>query len=281
MPWWIKIILKIILSRLPIDYQKWSGLDLFRHGNPNDMLQYIDKFNKHFNLAFSEQKPVDFVCLELGPGDSIATGIIAHSFGAKKTYLFDVGDFAIKDINYYKEFSKKLSKNKIKTPDISEINSFEELLSKFNIIYLKDGLESFQEIPNSSVDMIFSHSVIEHIRLAELPVIISELYRVVSKNGIMSHNIDLMDHLDYSLHSLRFSKSLWESNFFVKSGFYTNRLRYSQIIKIFTEKGFTLTLEESGKWPSVPINLKKIHNEFNHLTKNDLLIRTMHVVAKK
>ena len=107
-PWWLKIIIKIFISRLPINYHQWSSMNLFRHGNPENQFLYVDKFTKHFNLAFPNKKPKDFVCLELGPGDSIATGIIANAFGAKKTYLFDVGDFAIKDINYYKEFSKKI-----------------------------------------------------------------------------------------------------------------------------------------------------------------------------
>jgi hypothetical protein len=280
-PWWLKMIIKIIIYRLPINYHQWSSINLFRHGNPDNQFLYLEKFTKHFNLSFPNKKPKHFVCLELGPGDSIATGIVANAFGAKKTYLLDVGDFVIKDIGYYKKFSEELTKNKIRTPDISEINSFEELLTKFNIIYLESGIESFQEISSSSVDMIFSHSVIEHIRLAELPTIVSELYRVASKKAIMSHNIDLMDHLDYSLNNLRFSKRLWESNFFAKSGFYTNRLRYSQIIKIFRKQGFNLTLQESGRWQSYPISLQKIHNEFNHLEKDDLLIRTMHIVANK
>jgi hypothetical protein len=257
MPWWLKIILKIVLSRLPINYQKWSSFNLFKHGYPENKFLYAEKFIKHFNLAFPDNKPNEFVCLELGPGDSIATGIVANAFGATKTYLVDVGNFAIQDINYYKEFSEELSKNNIKTPDISQINSFEELLSKFNIIYLNDGLKSFQKIPKSSVDLIFSHSAIEHVRLLELPKIIKEMRRVISDNGAISQNIDLMDHLDYSLNSLRFSKKVWESDFFTKSGFYTNRLRCSQIIKYFEDNDFVITYQDNGKWPDYPIDLKK------------------------
>ena len=280
LPWWAKIPLKIILSRLPIDYQKWSGIGLFRHGNPNDMLQYFDKFTKHFNLAFLEHKPVDFVCLEVGPGDSIATGIIAHSFGASKTYLIDVGDFAIKDIDYYKRFIEILKEKYVNTLDIANINSFDELLKKFNIIYMKDGLASLKKLPDESLDFIFSHSAIEHIKLSELPVIINETRRLIRKTGKISHNIDLMDHLEYSLNSLRFSEKTWEGKLFSNSGFYTNRLRYSQIIKLFENSGFNITYKDHGAWKEIPIKKIHLHKSFKNLNEEDLLIRTMHIVGK-
>ena len=256
-PWWLKIILKIFLSRLPINYQKWSLINLFRHGNPDDKFLYAEKFIKHLNITFPDNKPKDFVCLELGPGDSIATGIVAHAFGATKTYLIDVGDFVIKDIEYYKDFSEDLKKNKIRTLDISKVNSFDELLKEFNIIYLNEGLSSLEKIPEASVDFLFSHSTIEHIRLLELPKIINETNRLMKENGRISHNIDLMDHLDYSLNNLRFSEKTWESPLFANSGFYTNRLRYGQIIQLFEEAGFTGV--------SLAKNLKSNNDELNSL----------------
>jgi SAM-dependent methyltransferase len=280
MPWWFKIILKIVLSRLPINYQKWSSINLFKHGYPENKFLYAEKFIKHFNLAFPDNKPNEFVCLELGPGDSISTGIVASAFGATKTYLVDIGDYAIKDIEYYKEFSRELSKNNIETLDISEVNSFDGLLKKFNIIYLKDGLSSLEKIPGLSVDLLFSHSAIEHVRLSELPNVVREMRRLLSENGRMSHNIDLMDHLDYSLNNLRFSKRLWESQIFANSGFYTNRLRYSQILSLFKSFEFDITYTDNGSWKVVPLDSCKLNKEFRCLSDKDLIIRTMHIVLK-
>jgi ubiquinone/menaquinone biosynthesis C-methylase UbiE len=279
-PWWLKILLKIILSRLPINYRHWSLLNLFRHGNPDNKLLYVDKFIKHFNITFTNKKPRDFVCLEIGPGDSIATGIVANAFGASKIYLIDIGDFAVKDIEYYKDFSDILKNNNIKTLDISKVNSFDELLIKFNIVYLKEGLSSLEKIPDSSIDFVFSHSAIEHIRLSELPKIINETKRVIKENGKFSHNIDLMDHLNYSLNSLRFSKKTWEGQLFANSGFYTNRLRYSQIIELFENSGFKIVYKDYGAWKDIPIKKTYLHKSFKDLNKEDLLIRTMHIVGK-
>ena len=55
---------------------------------------------------------------------------------------------------------------------------------------------------------------------------------------MISHQIDLRDHLGGGLNNLRFSDSLWESNFFVKSGFYTNRISFDKMISIFENISF-------------------------------------------
>ncbi len=36
-----------------------------------------------------------------------------------------------------------------------------------NIIYLTEGLKSLREVPDASVDFLFSNTVLEHIRLKE------------------------------------------------------------------------------------------------------------------
>ena len=100
------------------------------------------------------------------------------------------------------------------------------------------------------------------------------------RSGIVSHNIDLMDHLDYSLNSLRFSEKIWEGKIFSNSGFYTNRLRYSQILNLFEISGFNIIYKDHGAWNDIPINKNLIHKSFKNLNDEDLLIRTMHIVGE-
>ena len=49
------------------------------------------------------------VILEIGPGDSIATAIIAHSYGARSV-LLDVDSFAKVNINTYKTLIENLKR---------------------------------------------------------------------------------------------------------------------------------------------------------------------------
>ena len=68
---------------------------------------------------------------------------------------------------------------------------------------------------------------------------VGEFRRIIVNNGKMSHNADLKDHLGgalnnlgSALNNLRFSDCLWESEFMVKSGFYTNRLQHQDILNL-------------------------------------------------
>ena len=63
-----------------------------------------------------------------------------------------------------------------------------------------------------------------------------------------SHAIDLKDHLNYSLNNLRFTDKLWETEFFVNSGFYTNRLSISDITNIYKNIGFRITIMNKLTW---------------------------------
>ena len=80
LPWWFKIISKIILSRLPINYNFWQNIGLFRHGKMDVSNYAIEIFKSHLNKS-NINCLNNKVILEIGPGDSIATAIIAHSYG--------------------------------------------------------------------------------------------------------------------------------------------------------------------------------------------------------
>ena len=84
--------------------------------------------------------------------------------------------------------------------------------------------------------------------------------------------------LNKSLNNLRFSSWIWESNLFSNSGFYTNRLRYSQIIKIFETSGFNVQILKQKKWNKYPINIKLINKEFRNELNEELLISSFNLI---
>lgn len=282
LPWWLKILIKIFIYRIPIGHQYWIKLNLFKHGYPENKELSLEKFKHHLKLTFGDKLPEKYTCLELGPGDSISTGIIAAHNNAVRTYLVDVGNFAIKDINYYRDLIKLIRKTK-NQKEIREIypESYSDILKTYHINYFTNGLHSLRNIPDGSVDFIFSHSVIEHIFLSEIDEVFSELNRICSKGGYISHNIDLMDHLNYSINNLRFSERIWESYFFKNSGFYTNRLRFSQIIELCKRHKFEVIYSDSGQWENIPLDRRKLNKDFRNLSRKDLITRTMHIVLKK
>ena len=107
MKWRLKIFFKILLSKLPIKYSLWKSLGLFKHGRMDSLDYPIKIFNLHIKKAYPKIIPKNLIILELGPGDSIASAIIAYAYGVSKTYLIDVDNYAIQDISFYKELSNK------------------------------------------------------------------------------------------------------------------------------------------------------------------------------
>lgn len=280
--WPLKIAAKIGLSRLPIDYRVWQSLGLFRFGRMDNASYALRIFHLHADRVFPEGLPEGFIALELGPGDSIASALIACAHRAGKILLVDVGDFARKDLDGYRRLAGRLaSEGAPATPDLSQLNSFEELLTVCRAEYWTKGLESLRALPDESVDFIWSHSVLEHIRKHEFDAVMQETHRVLRNGGHASHSIDLMDHLAKSLNNLRFPESVWESEFMANSGFYTNRLRFSQIEDSMTRAGFAVTTSNRGCWPELPLARDKLNRQFRDMPEDDLLTRTAYFLLTK
>ena len=96
MPWWGKIGIKLVLARLPLAYDFWQRLGLFRHGHMDSAVYALGVFEWHMDRASLRGQLQGKFLLEMGPGDSIATAIIAYAFGAR-AILVDAGPFARAD----------------------------------------------------------------------------------------------------------------------------------------------------------------------------------------
>jgi SAM-dependent methyltransferase len=220
------------------------------------------------------------VILELGPGDSIASAVIGCAHGVKCTYLVDVGSFASKNLAFYQSLASHMKRQGMNIPDLAGATSFDDMLRICNAKYLTDGISSLRQIPSGSVDFGWSHSVLEHVRKNELDTLLQELKRVLKPGALASHNIDFQDHLTGALNSLRFSESVWESQLFAKSGFYTNRIPAVTMHGMFKTAGFEITEEGFGKWPALPTPRSAMHDDYKVYRDEDLLNRTSHILLK-
>lgn len=281
LPWQVKMLLKLIFSILPFGYSFWRYFGIFRHGQMDNVTYPVKIFSHHVERAYSEGSIKNYSLLELGPGDSIASAIVGYSFGISKIYLVDTGFFATQNLRYYKNLVNYLSSKGLATPDFSDIHSFQDLLRSCNCEYLSNGLASLSTIPNESVDFIWSHSVLEHIYKDQLMSVHRELYRILKVGGRSSHNIDYQDHLNYSLNSYRFPSSIWESQLFRESGFYTNRVPASQMHKLILSTGFTCVSQSFGRWPELPILRSDLDQDFKCYSDDELISRTSHISLLK
>jgi len=271
-PWWTKIIFKVLSSRLRLPYNLWRKIGIFKHGSMLKPDYAIHVFEKHLQQC-EDYLPDNFSVLELGPGDSLSTALIASNQGASRILLVDNDTFASSDIKNYSLLYEHLG--------IPSHNSIEEMLRETTTNYYVDGLESLKSIQSNTVDFIFSQAVLEHIYLDEFEETINELFRIQKLGGISSHRIDFKDHLAKSLNSLRFSKEFWESAWFASSGFYTNRLRESQVTDYFYKAGYEILVRETDCWEELPLPRAILHSEFEDFSDEDLLIRGLNLIVKK
>jgi SAM-dependent methyltransferase len=275
--WRLKVLIKIVLSRLPFGYSLWQKLGLFRHGQMDSSDYALKVFDSHVKRANLGGKLEGKAILELGPGDSISTAIIAAAYGAKST-LVDAGDFMKRDVATYKELAGILAQKSNTVPNITSEMNFKDVLTVTNSEYFTNGLNSLRSIPTHSVDFIFSQAVLEHLRKHEFLDIMKELKRILKPTGICSHQVDLKDHLGGALNNLTFSETLWESDFFVKSGFYTNRIRFVEMVEMFNNANFHVNITHVENWDSLPTSRNKINEIFHKFTDDELLKSSFDVI---
>lgn len=278
-PWWARIGAKIVLSRVPAKYALWQRLNLFRHGAMDRADYALRIFDQHFaRSGLASGTP--FRALELGPGDSLLSALIAASRGCAALHLVDVGAFAAVDMHFYRKAASDLRASGLQPPDVDGTRDVAEMLKACRASYATNGVASLREIPSASVDFIWSQAVLEHVRRHEFTDFIRETRRILRPGGICSHEIDLRDHLGGALNNMRLSSRWWEADWMARSGFYTNRLRRSEMIDIFEAAGFVVEVVDEIRWESIPTPPKKFAREFRDFQIDDLRTSVLTVVLR-
>ena len=276
-PWWAKIAAKVILSRLPVNYRAFASMGMFRHGHMDQDDYALRVLLGHLGRA----KLADLhglTCLELGPGDAVSSALVAHALGAERCYLVDVGAFASENMGLYRKQTRMLEAAGYAVADISACNDVASLLTCINGEYLTQGLTSLRQIETDSIDFVWSQAVLEHVRLMQFDSTLSELHRVMKVDGVASHRIDLKDHLAGSLNNLRFRRATWERDWFAESGFYTNRIRYEDMLTRFKAAEFDVEVCGVDRWSRLPLQPSQLDVEFAALPEDELKISGFSVV---
>jgi SAM-dependent methyltransferase len=237
-------------------------------------------FEKHYARLDPQGKRKGFVMLELGPGDSLSSAPIAYVHGAKACYLVDAGSFAADDFETYAALIGRLHKKGFDTSELSRCTSLADLLDACSCTYLTSGIQSLRTLPDKEMDFIWSHTVLQLVRKQEFMDFVRELRRIIRPDGVCSHRIDLKDLLAESLNNLRFPQTIWETGLIASSGFYTNRIRYSQMLDIFQQAGFSCEVLHVDRWDTLPIPREKLAREFRGLSDDDLMISGFDVVLR-
>lgn len=279
LPWWAKMGGKLALSRLPVPYSWWRALNVFRHGDMHHPEHAYSVFCAHRDRVLAKRTlPPEFTCLEIGPGDSLLSGLAARACGASRIYLVDTGDHVVRDLEPYQQMLALLRSEGMPLPEAERATSLEELLAMCQISYLTDGVGSLHRIPTGSVDFVWSQVVLEHVPKPEFRGLLGELRRVMRDDAVGSHSVDLRDHLGGALNNLRFTERIWESDLFRDSGFYTNRIRYGDMLQAFVDAGFQPVILRTQSWDTLPLPKKSMALPYRECPTEDLLVAEFEVL---
>lgn len=280
LPWQARILAKVVLSRIPVGYHLWKRLGLFEHGAMNQPRYALDVVKRHVTMSGVGQQFRGAVALELGPGDSLFSGLVARALGAKITYSVDVGCFATMEMHDYRNMERYLTEQGFSIPDTSAARSIDDLFAAYGVHYMTTGVRSLEQIADSSVDFLWSHATLEHIRRNEFAKLLQHMRRVMRPTAVASHQVDLRDHLGGALNNLRFSDKVWESHFMSRSGFYTNRIGFSEMLELIRRAGFEVEVVEVTRWKDLPTARRAMSSEFRERTLDDLLVQGFHILAR-
>ncbi len=281
LPWWAKIAAKVVLARLPVGGRTWQSLGLFSPGEMDDPDYAIGVFDRHYRAAGSPGP--GFAYLELGPGDSLASAVIGRAYGAAQGWLVDAGAYAARDMDLYRRLAARLAED-YPAADLSTVadaSDSADMLERLSVLYLETGLAGLRMVPDASCDMIFSQAVLEHVPRDEFAATLAEFHRILKLGGVSTHQIDFRDHLGGGLNNLRFSESLWEAPWFARrSGFYTNRLRLSEMTACIQAAGFDVRITDAALWPKIPLARGCLGIDLAHVPDEDLAVRHAFMIIR-
>ncbi len=305
--WLLKSAVQRTISWLPYSHY-WNGLlqkyvtkgylpnQGLLEGKLKNCNQHLDYYRK-----FSANPRNDFTAFELGTGSRPIVPIGLYLCGAKSIWTYDL--HPVLEENTTKHVVKLFREN-IKNGSISKwlanldpdrIEKFMEISKDLSWkvpnqflfrldIHAKQGDASKTDISSSSIDLVFSTVVLEHIAASTIHTLYKEFSRITSEDSIMSHHIGLADQY------ASFDKSISEFNFLQYSSkewkwrnnpmIPLTRLRINEHRKITEESGFKILHEDSIKGKESDLKSIKLAREFIDLPLEDLLVLYAWIVSK-
>jgi len=269
MNWRLKALVQNLIDKLPeamsypIYYKVQRNFGGLRKINP--MAHYQKSINFIEIIKNHDYDVTDKTFLEIGTGRTINVPTGLWLCGAKKIISVDLHKYlkeelVIESVNYLKAHKDEvqnlfgdLGKTEIFRNRFSQLMSIEvsldKLLEQMNIEYLAPADAASLPIDDNSIDFHCSTNVFEHIPRDLIGSILLEAKRVLSKDGLFVHLIDLSDHFSHgdesitTINFLRYNEKEWNKlagNKFM----YHNRLRKNKFLELFEKQGATLLSKE-------------------------------------
>ncbi len=276
-PWRLRYWLKIMEAKHP-------GFIPGIWKQKSDLEYYNQVFYDALNVLGLKDLKNKTIC-EMGPGQFLSHAFLSFQLGAERSYLLEIADFANckKEVKMNADLFLPENMTRIrKLPRPSEHISWKEYLKAVQSRYYTNGLSGYKGIPDNSVNLVCSFSVIEHIRKNVFEQTMQETYRFLQGGGIAYHTVDLKDHFGGGKNHLRFEEHEWEDDIHYRMDNYTNRLSFSEICSIWKRTGFSIEIIDKAFMDEKNrINRKNLASSLKHMSDEDLMISEFTAVLRK
>jgi SAM-dependent methyltransferase len=273
MNWRVKGVVQGVLSRLPgggaMNNCLQTTLGNLRDFDANVDAKVVDDWlvlveNMH-ELGVRPEN-LDFV--EVGTGWYPALPICFWLAGARSCRTFDV----TRHLNPKMTF-RMLGRLEHHLPAIADASSrplaeveaayallrnaktLEELLRAARIEYLAPHDAADSGLPDSSVDVVFSNSVMEHVPADAILRIMRETRRILRSGGLAIHSVNCGDHYAYfdrgitACNYLTYPEQQWSK--WNNRLLYQNRLRPRDFLDLAEQSGLRIVLAKSKPNPEL------------------------------
>lgn len=216
-------------------------------GTSRDYLKGLEAIRAHYHAPIAGAR-----FLEFGAGWDLYANLVLWCYGVNDQFAFDLRRLASPDqINHViRHLKADPPPNAVRVParTLAESASFgSELREVYGISYVAPVDAGNTGLPDGSVDIITTTSVLEHVPFDQLRPILAECRRLMHERSVMNHVIDYSDHYAHSDASitqynfLGFDESEWRR--FNPAIHYQNRARHGEYRALFLEAGFRVVDE--------------------------------------
>jgi SAM-dependent methyltransferase len=171
--------------------------------------------------------------------------------------------------------------------DLLEAGGIEDLLRRARIDYRAPADASDTHLPESSVDVVYSNSVLEHIPGPVILRIMEESRRVLRPGGVAIHSVNCGDHYAYfdrsitQINYLSYSErewAIWNNDIQ-----YQNRLRAQDLLELAEKAGLEIILKKHSAKAALLEQVKsmKVAPEFQRYSPEQLACTSVDFVARK
>ena len=178
--------------------------------------------------------------LEIGAGKSLEQNIyISYKFNNTVVQTaIDVNKMI--DLSLVNQASEQIA-HILKLPKKEKVKNLQDLKNFYKIEYMAPcDLKKIK----SRFDMCVSTTALEHFKVSDLKVYLSDLKNTLVPNGLVSSVIDYSDHYSHTdsdisnLNYLSYSKKEWEK--YNNPYLFQNRLRHQDYKKLFESEGYKI-----------------------------------------